>query len=259
MNIFHAIVLAIIEGITEFLPISSTGHLILTSTLFHIADSEFVKSFEIFIQLGAILAVVVLYGKTIFLNKKILSRILAAFIPTAIIGFVLYKAIKDHLLGNPWIVVVSLIVGGIILILIELLYKNKKETAPYTLQNLPHKQAFFIGIAQSLSVIPGVSRAAATILGGQGIGLSRQHAVEFSFLLAIPTMIAATMLDLVKSNALTFTGSEIQLLSVGFIVAFITALCVIKFFLRFIQHHTFMIFGVYRILIACIYAIVVLQ
>lgn len=258
MTIIHAIILSIIEGVSEFLPISSTGHLILATTLLHIPESEFVKSFEIFIQLGAILAVVVLYAKSVIVNKKILIRVGAAFIPTAIVGFVLYKFIKHYLLGNPWIVVLSLLIGGILLIAIELLYKEKKD-AVNDIENMSLKNAFIIGIAQSLSIIPGVSRAAATIIGGQFTGLTRRKAVEFSFLLAIPTMAAATGLDLVKSNAWSFTTAEVYLLLCGFITSFIAALVVIRFFLQFIQKHTFIPFGVYRILIAIAYTAVVLR
>jgi undecaprenyl-diphosphatase len=258
MTIIQAIILSIIEGISEFLPISSTGHLILANSLLHITESDFVKSFEIFIQLGAILAVVVLYAKSVLVNRKILKRVFAAFLPTAIIGFVLYKFIKHYLLGNPWVVVISLFVGGILLIWLELFHTEKKDALD-DIQAMSLKQALMIGIAQSFSVIPGVSRAAATIVGGQFVGLTRRKAVEFSFLLAIPTMAAATGLDLVKSNALTFTTTEFLLLALGFIVAFFTAFFVVKFFLRFMQTHTFIPFGIYRILIAIVYTLVVLR
>lgn len=258
MTLFQAIILSVIEGITEFLPISSTGHMILAGHLLQIPDTEFTKSFEIFIQLGAILAVVVLYTKTIILNKKILTQVIAAFIPTAIIGFVLYKFIKHYLLGNPWVVVVSLFIGGVILIALE--YFRKENTDEKTdLKHLTTKKSLIIGLSQSLSVIPGISRAAATVVGGQLLGLSRVAAVEFSFLLAIPTMAAATGLDLVKSNALTFTPSEWGLLGVGSVVSFITALFVVKFFLKYIQHHTFIPFGIYRIVLAVLYVLFILR
>ena len=258
MTVVQVIILSIIEGISEFLPISSTGHLILASTFLRIPESEFIKSFEIFIQLGAVLAVVVLYAKSAVLNKKILTKIFTAFLPTAIIGFVLYTYIKHYLLGNPWIVVVSLFVGGILLVVLEIFHTEKKD-AIRDLQTVSVKQAVIIGIAQSVSVIPGVSRAAATIIGGQYVGLTRQKAVEFSFLLAIPTMAAATGLDLIKSNALAFTTTEVYLLACGFIVSFFTAFFVVKFFLQFIQKHTFIPFGMYRIFIAIVYTVVVLR
>lgn len=257
MNVVQAIILSIVEGISEFLPISSTGHLILASTLLHITQTEFVKSFEIFIQMGAILAVVVLYARNVFVNKKIFARVILAFLPTAIIGFILYKFIKHYLLGNPWVVVFSLGIGGITLIAIELFYKTKQTSSD--IEHISGKQAAIIGVIQALSVIPGVSRAAATIIGGQLIGLSRRRAVEFSFLLAIPTMTAATALDLIKTNALSFSSTDVYLLAVGCTGSFITALFVLKVFLRYIQHHSFIPFGIYRIAIAIIYGFYLLR
>ncbi len=258
MNVVQAIILSIVEGVSEFLPISSTGHLILASTVLHITQTEFVKSFEIFIQLGAILAVVVLYAKNVLASKKILTSVFLAFLPTAVIGFALYKITKQYLLGNPWVVVFSLGLGGIALIALELLFKGKKTTVD-SLEHISPKQATVIGVAQSLSIIPGVSRAAATIIGGQLTGLSRQNAVEFSFLLAIPTMAAATGLDLVKSNVFSFSQTEFYLLAIGFTGSFMTALFVIKLFFRYIQKHSFISFGIYRIVVAVIYSIFLLQ
>jgi undecaprenyl-diphosphatase len=257
MTLIHSIILSLIEGITEFLPISSTGHMILASNLLHIADSDFVKSFEIIIQLGAILAVLVLYWKKLLLNKDIFLRVCIAFLPTAIIGFVLYKFIKTVLLGNPWIVVVSLAIGGTILIILELLYKEKAESIK-EIKNITPIQAFIIGIAQSFSIIPGVSRAAATIVGALMVGIKRDTAVEFSFLLAIPTMAAATGLDMIKS-AKHFSGNEYMLLAVGLIGAFITALLVVKWFIGFVKNHTFIPFGIYRIILAITYYIFILR
>lgn len=257
MTFFHAIILSIIEGISEFLPISSTGHLILASHLLKFPETEFAKSFEIFIQLGAIAAVALLYGRSIMLNKTTFTRVLAAFFPTAIIGFILYKFIKQYLLSNPWVVVFSLSIGGIIIIATEYMTKNK-EDAGIGLSELSIKKSVAIGVIQSLSVIPGVSRAAATIIGGQYLGLSRVAAVEFSFLLAIPTMAAATALDLIKSDATAFTMSEWGLLGVGCVGSFITAFFVVKFFLRYIQKHSFIPFGIYRIVLAVFYTVFVL-
>jgi undecaprenyl-diphosphatase len=258
MTPLQAVILSVVEGISEFLPISSTGHLILTGKLLGIPETEFVKSFEIFIQLGAILAVVFLYAKTLLLNKKILTRVFLAFLPTATIGYILYKAIKQYLLGNQWVVVVMLFIGGIVLILIERTHKEK-ENAIDSLDLLSYKQSILIGLAQSVSVIPGVSRAPATIIGGQFAELSRKAAVEFSFLLAIPTMIAATGLDLLKSNAITFNADAWMFLGIGFIGAFLTALFVIKLFIRYIQKNTFISFGIYRIAIALLYTAIVIR
>jgi undecaprenyl-diphosphatase len=259
MTIIQVISLSIVEGISEFLPISSTGHLILAGSLLHIKQTDFVTSFEIFIQLGAILAIVLLYTKKLFVNRDSLLRIAVAFVPTGIIGYLLYKAIKHYLLGNPWVVVISLIVGGFILIGLELFFKKLSENSQ-TFDKLPLKNAAFIGLIQSLSVIPGVSRSAATIIGGQFAGLSRKNAVEFSFLLAVPTMAAATGLDLVKSHAFSFSSYEWLLMGIGFVASCITALIVVKVFLKMIQKkNTFLWFGVYRIAIALLYTAIVIR
>ncbi len=251
MNFIDAIILGIVEGITEFLPVSSTGHLILTSRVIHLEQTAFLKSFEIAIQLGAILSVIVLYGKTLIKETRVLKRILTAFVPTAIIGFILYKIIKKFLLGNSWVVVWALFLGGVFLIVFEWFHKDKKEAAD-KLVNITYPQALIIGVFQALAVVPGVSRSAATIVGGLLLGLSRKTIVEFSFLLAIPTMLAATAYDLMK-NASVFTFDRVMFLGVGFSVSFIVALVSIKFLLYFIKKYTFTSFGVYRIIIAVLF------
>lgn len=250
MNLIHAVILGIVEGITEFLPISSTGHLILASTLLGLPDSAFVKSFEIAIQLGAILSVVVLYARKLMLDRDTMKKIIVAFLPTGIIGFLLYRLIKHYLLGNSLVVVCAMAIGGILLIVLEMRHKN----APPGTASISYRQAFLIGVAQSLAVVPGVSRSAATILGGLVMGVERKTIVEFSFLLAVPTMAAATGLDLLKTGA-SFTFAEFELLGAGFIVSFVVALLAIKFLLRFIQTHTFIPFGIYRIGAAILFAL----
>ena len=257
MNYFHALILSIIEGVTEFLPVSSTGHLILAGNLMNLPSTEFQKSFEIIIQLGAILAVVILYMKTLMKDVEAWKRVLIAFIPTGVLGLVLYKAIKHYLLGNSYITVFSLFLGGIILIVFELLHKEK-EFHTSSIGKIPFKSAFLIGLFQSVSMIPGVSRAAATIFGGMVLGLRRKTAVEFSFLLAVPTMFAATTLDLVKSNLL-FSRNDIILLLIGFIGSFITAFFTVKFLLQFIRNHNFIPFGIYRIIISIVLWFLVLR
>lgn len=257
MNIFQAIILSIVEGISEFLPISSTGHLVLTSYLLNIPQTEFVKSFEIIIQLGAILAVVVLYWKTLISKRQLWPKLLIAFLPTAIVGLTLYKLIKGFLIGNPTITLWALFIGGILLIVFEKLYKEQPHHID-SLEKVSNKNALLIGVAQSFSIIPGVSRAAATIIGGLSVGLKRNVAVEFSFLLAIPTMIAATALDL-KESALNFTTQEFMLIAIGFIGAFITAILAIKFFIKYVQSHTFIPFGIYRIILAILYWLIILR
>jgi len=241
-----------VEGITEFLPISSTGHLVLTADLLKIYQTNFVKDFEIIIQLGAILAVIVLYWKTVIASKKIWKRIIVAFIPTAIIAYPLYKFIKTVLLGNTIVTLYALLIGGILLIILELIYKEKKHHID-KIEKMTLKNAFLIGVFQSLAIIPGVSRSAATIVGGLFLGTKRKTAVEFSFLLAVPTMFAASAFDILKSDFSAYDTNEYLTMTVGFIGAFIVAILAIKFFLNFIKNHTFIPFGVYRIIIAILF------
>lgn len=257
MNFFQAIILSIVEGISEFLPISSTGHLILTADILKIAQNSFVKDFEIIIQLGAILAIVVLYWKTFISNNEIWKKIIVAFIPTGIIGFILFKLIKTYLLGNTYITLISLLIGGIILIILELIYKEKEHHAD-SIEKITYRNAFLIGISQSVAVIPGVSRSAATIISALFLGTKRKTAIEFSFLLAVPTMLAATGLDLIKSNFL-YSSSEWLIIFIGFIGSFLTALIVVKLFLKYIQKNTFIPFGIYRIIAAILFYLIVIK
>jgi undecaprenyl-diphosphatase len=256
MNFFQAIILSVVEGITEFLPISSTGHLILTTNLLGIPETDFVKSFEIYIQLGAILAVVVLYAKKYIQNLRVWKNIIVAFIPTALIGFVMYSFVKNYLLGNSMVVVLSLLIGGGLLIWLEKIH-HEKDQAISTIEDLTSKQSFLIGVAQSLSIVPGVSRSASTILGAMFLGAKRETAVEFSFLLAIPTMLAASGYDLLKSN-FAFTSNEWLLIATGFIGSFITALIIIRWFIKFVQKNTFVPFGIYRIVLGVIFLLFLL-
>lgn len=248
MDILQAVILGIVEGVTEFLPISSTGHLILASRFLSIETSSFLKSFEISIQLGAILAVVLLYSRQLFVDREILKRVCFAFIPTGVVGFLLYKILKSFLLGSIPVVLWSLFLGGVVLILFEMRYKEK-EYAVRAISAMSYRQAFLIGLVQSLSIIPGVSRAGATIVGGLLVGLDRKTIVEFSFLLAVPTMVAATGYDLFK-NGYTFSPEDFKALAVGFVVSFLIAAVVIKSFIHFVQRYNFIAFGVYRILLA---------
>lgn len=251
MNFFHAIILGIVEGVTEFLPISSTGHLILTSKLLQLPTTEFLKSFEIAIQLGAILAVVVLYWKFFFVKLEVLKKIIVAFLPTAALGLIFYKVVKEFLLGSENVVLWALFLGGVFLIIFEWKY-NEKPNAVEEVEKISWRQAILIGVFQSAAIIPGVSRAAATIIGGLFLGLKRKTIVEFSFLLAVPTMIAATGLDLLKTGG-SFNAGEFGLLAIGFIFSFVTALAAIKFLLNFIKNHSFISFGVYRVVLAVLF------
>lgn len=247
MDFLQGVILGIVEGFTEFLPISSTAHLILTAKILKIPPTEFVKSFEIAIQLGAILAVVWLYWRRFFLDKKAAKKIAAAFLPTAIIGFLLYKIFREVLTENIPLIAWVLALGGVFLIIFEFWHKEKPE-APEDIANISYKHGVLIGIFQSLAIVPGVSRAAATILGGLFLGLKRKTAVEFSFLLAAPTMLAATGYDLLKTGA-SFSSGQFGVLAAGFLVSFLVAILAIKFLLHYIQKNNFVWFGVWRILI----------
>ncbi len=253
MDLIQALILSLIEGVTEFLPISSTGHLLLATKFLNIPQTEFVKSFEIIIQLGAILSVVVIYWRRLLGNFKLWKNIVAAFLPTAVVGLVLYDFIKEVLFENILVVVFALLIGGILLIVIEKLFKEKAHAID-SLERLTLKQSFLIGVAQSFSVIPGTSRAASTIIGGLLVGANRKVAVEFSFLLAIPTMMAATGLDLIKGD-FNFSSQELMILAVGFIGSFITAMLVVKWFIKFVQTNNFFWFGVYRIVLAILFLV----
>ncbi|MDM7985827.1 MAG: undecaprenyl-diphosphate phosphatase [Smithella sp.] len=255
MDIFQTIILAIIEGITEFLPVSSTGHMILASSFMKIQNDSFVKTFEITIQLGAIGAIIMLYYKRFLRGFNIYTKLGIAFLPTAIAGFLLYQIIKDYLF-NPWIVSISLILGGIILILIDK-YVVAKKTKYMDLENISYKHSFLIGVAQCFSMIPGVSRAAATIIGGVFNGLDKKQATEFSFLLAVPTMFAATGYDLLKTDA-AISANELNFLGIGFVVAFASAWIAVKLFLKIVENYGFQYFGYYRILLGVFFILYML-
>jgi len=255
MDFIQSIILGIVEGITEFLPVSSTGHLILTSSLLNIPHTDFVKSFEIFIQFGAILAVLILYWK-LFLDKEILIKLAIAFIPTGIIGFSLYKIAKSFL-GNEQIVIWALALGGLVLIAFELFGNTKDGDQTKSAKDVTYKQAFLIGIFQAIAIIPGVSRSAATIIGGQALGIARKSIVEFSFLLAVPTIAAASGLDLIK-NPTSISTDTLPLILVGSLVSFLVAIIAIKFLLKFITTNTFVSFGIYRIVVAIAFWAIIL-
>jgi undecaprenyl-diphosphatase len=250
MSILESIILGFVEGATEFLPISSTGHLILASGLLGIDQSEFMKAFEVIIQLGAILAVVVLYWRSFF-DVELLKKLLIAFIPTGIVGLLLYSFLKTYLLGNNFVVLTSLFIGGVIFILFEW-WRGEHEDSADPQAPITYKQAFVIGLFQSIAIIPGVSRSGATIIGGLALGIARTTIVEFSFLLAVPTMVAATGLDLFKTS-MAFSNQEWLALAVGFTTAFLVAMPTVKWLLRYVRSHTFIGFGVYRMVLALVF------
>jgi undecaprenyl-diphosphatase len=248
MNTIQAIILAIIEGITEFLPISSTGHLILGSTYFGIEHDEFTKLFTVFIQLGAILSVVVLYFKRFFQSFDFYFKLLVAFIPAVVFGLLFSKKI-DSLLESPLTVAVSLLIGGIVLLKVDYWFTDAE--AIQTSNEISYLQAFKIGLFQCLAMVPGVSRSGASIVGGMSQKLSRTTAAEFSFFLAVPTMLGATAkkcYDYYK-DGLVLSHDQINFLIIGNVVAFIVALIAIKSFIGFLSRHGFKVFGFYRIIV----------
>lgn len=257
MTILHSIILGLVEGFTEFLPISSTAHLIMVSKLLSIDQSMFVKTFEIAIQGGAILAVIIFYWRKL-LDLEILKRLIVSFIPTAVIGFILYKLIKDILVGNMLVVLLSLFLGGLVLVYIDRVsrIRNNIESGR-AIKELTYKEAFMIGIAQSFAIIPGVSRSAATIVGGLFLGMNMKAVVEYSFLLAIPTIVAATGYDLIK-NIHSFSTDQTSMLIVGFVASFITAIFGIRLLNEVSRRSSMKAFGMYRIILVVFVVILVL-
>lgn len=249
MTLIDAVALGAIEGLTEFLPVSSTGHLIMLSKILGIEQTEAHKSFEIIIQLGAILAVLSVYMRKIISDKQLMITLAIAFLPTGAIGFLLYKYIKT--LFVPSTVAYMLILGGIVFILLEKYYRAKEHHITNTSQ-ITIKQALFIGFAQSFAMIPGTSRSGATIIGGLLSGLNRKLAVEFSFLLALPTMLVATCYDIFK-NRNTLVVDDWNAILVGFGVAFVVALFAVKTFLKLVSRFSFTPFGIYRIIIGILF------
>jgi undecaprenyl-diphosphatase len=247
----HAVVLGIVEGITEFLPISSTAHLILASRALGIADTEFLKSFEIIIQLGAILSVVVLYW-TRFFHLEVIKKLVVAVIPTGVVGLTVYRVIKGYLLGNVAVVLATLLVGGVALIVFERFQERDDRDVDF--QEITYRKAFLIGLFQAIAVVPGVSRSAATIVGGSLLGVSKRTIVEFSFMLAVPTMLAASALELVKGR--DALAGHFDVLAIGFVVSFVTAIAAIKSFLGYIKKRDFSAFGWYRIVLAVVFYLV---
>ena len=255
MNTLQAIVLAIIEGITEFLPVSSTGHMIIASSFFGIAHEDFTKLFTIVIQLGAILSVVVLYFKRFFQTLDFYFKLLVAFIPAVVLGLLLSDFI-DGLLENPITVAVSLLIGGLILLKVDEWFNNPNTTE--TSQEITYLQAVKIGLFQCIAMIPGVSRSGASIVGGMSQKLSRTTAAEFSFFLAVPTMLGATVkkcYDYYKAG-FELSHDQVNLLVIGNVVAFIIALLAIKTFIGFLTKNGFTVFGYYRIITGIILLVI---
>ncbi len=255
MNFFDAVILGIVEGLTEFLPVSSTGHLILASKLLGLSYTEFLSTFEVVIQLGAILAVVTLYSKRFLLDWDMNKKLIVGVLPAIVVGAFFYPFIKS-LFAAPTVVAWALILGGLAILIIEHFQAKKAKTIT-SLDHITYRTAFSIGLFQALAVIPGVSRAGATILGGLIIGMERSVIVEFSFLLAVPTMIAATAKDLYENSG-ALVNANGGMLVLGFLIAYLVAMVAIKFLIRFVQTHTFAPFGYYRILVGILFLLFIL-
>jgi len=255
MTVFDAVILGSVEGITEFLPISSTAHLIMTSRFLGLPQTEAMKSFEIMIQGGAILAVLVVSVRSLFSDRHLIGKTVVAFVPTSIAGLLLYPIVKNVFLENYFIIPIALIVGGIVMIVFE----RKKVKTPHEedkedLSLVSYRHAFLIGCAQILALIPGVSRSATTVVAGRMLGLSKQNIVKFSFFLAIPTIGAATAYDYLK-NVDSMKSSDLVLIFVGFAVSFVVAYIALSWLLRYVRAHSFERFGWYRIVIGAIFLV----
>lgn len=251
MDILHAIILAIVEGLTEYLPVSSTGHLILTSAFLGINENEFVKDYTVIVQFGAILSVVALYWRDLLRSFSLYKKLFLAFLPAAVIGLTFKDPIQS-LLGSVTVVAYSLLIGGVFLLFIDRWLEKKSQSAQIdSTDRLSYKDSIIIGLIQCAAFIPGVSRSASTIIGGLSRNLDRKTAAEFSFLLAVPTLGAATAYKLLKI-APQITSADIQVIVIGNIVSFIVGAITIKTFVKYLSRYGFKVFGYYRIAVGSI-------
>ena len=255
MTWLETIIIAIVEGLTEFLPVSSTGHMIIAQKFLGMESDEFLKAFTVIIQFGAILSVLVLYYKKFIQSWDFYWKLLAAFIPAAILGLLFSDKI-DELLENVTVVAITLILGGIVMLFVDKLFNKPSRN-----QKMTYKKAFIIGFCQCIAMIPGVSRSMATIVGGMSQNLTRKNAAEFSFFLAVPTMFAASAYKVLKlfmnPEAKDILFENISILIVGNVVAFIVAILAIKFFIGFVTKYGFKAFGYYRIILGAILLILI--
>lgn len=260
MSIFQSIILGIVEGITEFLPISSTFHLIWTSTFLDLPQSDFIKLFEVIIQGGAILAVVFLYWQEVLNNFSLFKKLIVSFIPTAAVGFALYKIIKGVFFESSITMTVIFIIVGVIFLIIEYLIARKKLTVSRELDTMSYREAIFIGLYQSFAVMPGVSRAGSVMVGMMLMGFRREMAAKYSFMLAIPTILAASGLDALQMrDVLVANSNHLNLIIVGLIAAFISAVFVVRWLIRYLQGNTLVMFGWYRIIAGIILLLMLLR
>jgi undecaprenyl-diphosphatase len=254
MNIFHSVVLGIVEGLTEFLPISSTFHLLFTTKILGLPETEFSKFFNVFIQAGAILPVIFLFGNEWFKDRSQLQKVAVSFIPTALIGLLLHKVIKDVFFESSLLMIGMFIVMAGVFFAIEWLVQKKKLKLHRSIADLTYLQAAMIGIAQAVAVIPGVSRAGAVIVAMMLLGMRRDQAAKYSFTLAVPTILAAAALDVVKTNPAIVTDSgNLIVLAVGFGAAFVSSFVIIKWFISYLRQNSLHVFGVYRIIVGGVF------
>jgi len=250
MDVFQAIIIAIVEGLTEFLPVSSTGHMIIAQSLLGVESTEFVKAFTVNIQFGAILSVIVLYWKRFFQTLDFYGKLLVAFLPAAVIGFVAGDCI-DSMLEGVFVVALMLVIGGFLMLFVDKWFNKPEEN-----QEMNWKRALKIGFFQCIAMVPGVSRSMATIVGGMTTKLSRKNAAEFSFFLAVPTMAAASGYKLLKlviePSGLDLLKNNLSTLLIGNVVAFVVAMIAIKFFIDFLTKYGFKAFGYYRIIVGVV-------
>lgn len=256
MSLFETIIIAIVEGLTEFLPVSSTGHMIIAQNLLGMESTDFVKAFTVNIQFGAILSVVVLYWKRFFQSLNFYRNLLIAFVPAAVIGFLAGDFI-DSMLENVWVVASMLVIGGIVMLFVDKWFANEDKD-----QEMNWKRSLKVGFFQTIAMIPGVSRSMATIVGGMSTGLSRKNAAEFSFFLAVPTMAAASGYKLLKlflePEGATMLGENLTTLLIGNLVAFVVAMAAIRFFISFLTKYGFKAFGYYRIIVGVLILVLLL-
>lgn len=257
MNLIQAVLLGIVEGVTEFLPISSTAHLILTSQFLGLAQTEFQKFFEVFIQLGAVLAVAFLYVRYLLKHTELIKNVLISFVPTALVGLLLYEIIKTVFFNSNLLIAFSLVAIGVVFILLEQKVKNKSLTLSKNLSQMSWREALIVGLFQSLAIVPGVSRAGIVMVALMGMKYKRTEAAMYSFLLAVPTIAAASLLDLYKSRDLLLSSrSNVALLVVGFMVSFATAYVSVRWLITYLQNNSLVNFAYYRFALAIIVVLI---
>lgn len=251
MTILHSLLFGLIEGLTEFLPISSTFHLIALGNILGLAETPFLKMFEVFIQSGAILALLLMYARTLLLNRNLSLKVITSFIPTALIGFLLYKVIKDVFFSSHWLMLAVFVGVGILFLLIERLVVRGRLILHKSLSHISWKEALWIGLAQATAVIPGISRSGSVLLTMMSLGYKRDEAAKYTFLLSVPTILAASLFDLYRNRLIVMhISQDFIALAIGFLCAFVVAHLVLQWLLKYLANHTLVIFAWYRFIVA---------